>query len=96
LGLFYNEAVPKELLKPNNNSQKISIAQRMKMMSNLPTFVKGDNKTRSGEIDEDNEDDDEDGEDGDETPQNRLKRMVSEERGKANTRLLDDVMEVLQ
>jgi siroheme synthase (precorrin-2 oxidase/ferrochelatase) len=96
LGLLYNEVVPKELLKPNN-SQKISIAQRMKMMSNLPTFVKGAiNKTRSGEIDEDNEDDDEDGEDGEETPQNRLKRMASEERGKANTQLLDDVLEVLQ
>jgi uncharacterized small protein (DUF1192 family) len=96
LGLLYNEVVPRELLK-RNNSQKISIAQRMKMLSNLPTFVKGAmNKTRSGEIDADNEHEDEDSDAGEETPQNRLKRMASEERGKANSQLLDDVMEVLQ
>jgi hypothetical protein len=69
----------------------------MKMMSSLPTFVKGAmNKARSGEIDADNEDEDEDSDAGEETPQNRLKRMASEERGKANTQLLDEVMELLQ
>jgi hypothetical protein len=84
LGLLYNEVVPKELLKGGSNggNQKISLAERMKMMSNLPTFVKGSIR-KNGE----DGDDDEDGEEGD-----------GGDGGKTggNTQLLDDVMEVLQ
>lgn len=81
LGLLYSDVVPKDVL---NSPQKITLAQRMKLMSNI-SFGVGN---KSGKEEEDEEDFD-----GEQVTRNRAASV--EESTKTN-QLLDEVMEVLQ
>lgn len=95
LGLLYIEVVPKELFQ---TPQRITLAQRMKMMSNIPMFGKSTIKKKSESEEWGDEEEDPEAENRGESRDSMEKRANSDDRlgiQKSN-QLLDDVMEVLQ
>jgi hypothetical protein len=96
LGLLYIEVVPKTMI---GTQRKNTLAQRMKMMSNIPLFGKSTIKKATSEDDPDGDEEGGGGErgsgDGRERASSEAKRFSDPSQLKSN-QLLDDVMEVLQ
>jgi hypothetical protein len=95
LGLLYIEVVPKTMI---GIQRKNTLAQRMKMMSNIPLFGKSTIKKSTSEDNPDDEDDGEGRESGDgrERSSSEAAKRSSDPSPNKSSQLLDDVMEVLQ